>query len=556
MPWVPSFEGERPTLGYLALDWIEDNLIVPDGPSAGDPLVFTDEQARFVLEFYEVDPEFVGPPIVGRTLRAGRIIRRAVWSRPKGHGKSPMVAAICLFEALGPAVMDGWDADGQPVGREWHSLGFQPKVQIVAVTSDQTSNTWGPLLEMAREGPVAENYAIEPMETIVNVPRGLIEPTTSSGTSREGFRPVFTAMDQTESWVQSNSGVKLAATLRRNLGKVQGSSIETPNAYVPGEGSVAEASRKAFDQQQAGETRRSTGLLFDHREAPADTDIYDEESLRKGLIYAYGDSADVNGGWVSIDRIVAEFYDPDTTVQEARGYYLNQVTHAETSFIAQPDWGACADASVVVADKDAIVLGFDGSSGRKQRGKPDATALIGCRVSDGHIFELGLWEASANEVEWKTWEPPDVEIEALLRHVFDTYTVQAFYADPGPRFASVLREWEGRWSSKVPVKASAVSPFHWSMNKTGLWQLALESFESAVTHKLLSHDGSSGLTRHIVNARREVRGGRLTIAKEDSYSSNKMDAAVAAVLAWQARSDVMAKGLTTKKRKSTPRRIR
>lgn len=927
MPWVPSFEGERPTLGYLALDWIEENLVVPDGPSAGDPLVFSDEQAQFVLEFYEVDPGFTGPPIVGRSMVAGRIVRRAVLSRPKGWGKSPLVAAVCLFEALGPAVMDGWDADGQPVGREWHSLGFMPKVQIVAVTEDQplaldtpvwtpngwstvgnltigdevfasngeatpisrvtpvflnedcyevefddgeaivasgnhqwtvqrlnghldayetltlttaelvesreryprrlirvplvavqgedkalpidpylfglwlgdgstndssiaydyavhdefmellephveqweelvthrgkgnvavarprrtrgicprgheylndksnclpssghpgcrkcnsgshegrkepklltlrerlrsvgalgskhvphdyltasyeqrmellrglvdsdgninkkgqatftntdvelfdqvcvllsslgfrwytvkasgtarrvrwqprpgepvaklrhkaerqrqgnrdlsshrrlrsvrkvssvpvkcigidtedhlflagermtlthnTANTWGPLLEMAREGPVARNYAIEPLETIVNVPRGLIECATSSGTSREGFRPVFNAMDQTESWVQSNGGVKLAATLRRNLGKVQGSSIETPNAYVPGVGSVAEMSRKAFDAQQSGEARRSTGVLFDHREAPADTDIYDEESLRRGLIFAYGDSADANGGWVSIDRIVEEFYDPDTAPQDARGYYLNQVTHAETSFVSQPDWGACVDVGKVVADRDVITLGFDGSGGRKSRGKPDATALIGCRVSDGHLFELGVWEVSSNPVEWPDWEPPDVEIDAVLRAVFAKYSVQAFYADPGPRFAAILRDWEGRWSSKVKVKASTVSPFHWSMNKTGLWQLALESFESAVTHKDLTHDGSHKLTQHIVNARRQVRGSRLTIGKEDSYSSNKMDAAVAAVLAWQARNDCVAKGVA-KPRRSTPRRIR
>ena len=46
---------------------------------------------------------------------------------------------------------------------------------------------------------------------------------------------MFNAMDQTESWKPSNGGVKLAATLRRNLAKVNGSSVETPNAFRPGE---------------------------------------------------------------------------------------------------------------------------------------------------------------------------------------------------------------------------------------------------------------------------------------------------------------------------------
>jgi hypothetical protein len=73
-------------------------------------------------------------------------------------------------------------------------------VQIVAVSEDQTINTWDPLLEMARNGPVIDAYPIEPMDSFVAMPRGRIEYTTSAALSREGFRPVFAVMDQTESW--------------------------------------------------------------------------------------------------------------------------------------------------------------------------------------------------------------------------------------------------------------------------------------------------------------------------------------------------------------------
>ena len=212
-------------------------------------------------------------------------------SRPKGWGKSPLVGALCLVEALGDVVMDGWDADGRPVGRPWSSLGFKPKVQIVAVSEDQTGNTWEPILDMARRGPVMDHYDIDPMETFIAVPRGIIEPVTSSGTSREGFRPVFSALDQTESWTPSNGGTKLASTIRRNLGKVNGCSVETPNAFEPGMNSVAEKSFAAYGLQQEGRTRLDKGLLFDHREAPAETDPADEDSLRAGLAYAYGDGS-------------------------------------------------------------------------------------------------------------------------------------------------------------------------------------------------------------------------------------------------------------------------
>src|SRR6185437_11680119 len=137
-----------------------------------------------------------------------------------------------------------------------------------------------------------------------------------------GFRPVFAVMDQTESWTPTNGGVKLAATIRRNLAKVGGSSIETPNAYVPGENSVAERSFETWRRQQEGRTRGNPGVLFDHREAPAETDPTERESLLAGLAVAYGEAADVNGGWVELDRLVEEYWDPDTDPQDARRYYL------------------------------------------------------------------------------------------------------------------------------------------------------------------------------------------------------------------------------------------
>lgn len=556
MPWSPSEPGERPTLGWLVLDWIADNLIVPDGPSAGEPLMFTAEQARFVLRLYEVDPHFEGPPIVGRTLRNGRLVRRAVLSRPKGWGKSPLVASLCLAEALAPVVLDGWDASGQPVGREWYSLGFKPKVQIVAVSEDQTTNTWDPLLEMAREGPVYDNYAIEPLESFVNVPRGVIEAVTSSGKSREGFRPVFSALDQTESWVPSVGGPKLASTIRRNLAKVQGSSVETPNAFEPGLGSVAENSFAAEAAQAEGRTKIAAGILFDHREAPPDTDPADKASLLAGLAYAYGDSADTNGGWVSLDRILADYWDPDTDPQDARRFYLNQITHASDSLISQPEWAAIAAPEKIIADRDLVTLGFDGSRGRA-RGKPDATALIACRVEDGHLFELGVWEApdGAGEADWS---PPLVAIDAAVRHAFGTYRVAAFYADPAKDWRSHVNAWEAAYGAQVTVKVSRDHPFEWWMTggRTGLIQRAVEQFEGAVRNGDASHSGEYALTRHVLNARRRTSGGKLTVRKDHDHSANKIDACVAAILAWQARLDAIAQGATTEADTWVPRRIR
>lgn len=558
MPWRgPDYPGEVPTLGWYVLDWMAEYLVVPDDVFAGEPLVLTPEQAQFVLNFYALDP------VTGR-----RRTRRAVYSRPKGHGKSPLVSALCIAEALADVHPDGWDADGDPVGRSWASLGFKPKVQLLGVSEDQTANAWDPLLDMIRQGPLASMPGVTAMDTFVVVPRGRIEPATSAAASREGFRPVFAALDQTESWTPTNGGTRLAATVRRNLSKTGGSSIETPNSYHPGEASVSEATFKAAGLLAEGRTRTS-GILLDHREAPPDTDMSDRTSLMTGLRWAYGCSVagpcalaeagqhpEHDPGWVDLERRVAEVWDPDTDPADARMYYLNQVTSTEDAWLTQPEWAACGpkrdDPRRVIDRREPITLGFDGSRSRT-RGKTDATALVGCTVRDGHVFLLAVWEHPDDVDEWQV---PTVEVDAAVREAFERYQVVGFYADPA-KWESYVADWEARFGRALKVGRPS-HPIEWWMTggRSHLVAKALDQFHTAVVEGEMTHSGSSVLTRHVLNARRKVRNGTLQIGKRHPDSEDKIDAAVAAVLAWQARVDALAKGIGSKRRTKAPKRLR
>jgi hypothetical protein len=530
VPWVPPEPGDVPTLGYEVIDWVADMLAAPDRGEY-EPFILYPEQEDFVLRFYELDP---------RTGKRRR--RRGVISRPRGWGKSPFLAALAIAEALGPVVPDGWDADGQPVGKPWAEV-RTPLVQIAAVSETQTKNTWTPLLEML-QGPVIDEYpGLEPLDTFVNLPRGRIEPITSSARTVKGNKPVFAVLDQTEEWVKGNGGIRLAEVMRINAAKIGGSTIESPNAYTPGEDSVAEHSAAFWGAIKDGRAK-DDGLYFDHREAPGNTDLEDEQSLMKGLTIAYGDAADANDGHVDLRNIMRTINDPDIDVQTARADFLNQITHASDAYISQPQWAACVDAMKVVADRDAVVLGFDGSRGRA-RGKPDATALIGCRVSDAHMFQVAVWEADDKPGQWESWEAPMVEIEAAIASAFQRYNVVGFYCDPAKDWRSHVNAWEAKYAGKVKVKATRDHPFEWWMTggRSGLIQRAVEQFEGAVRNQDMTHDGSWALTRHMLNARRRVRHGKLGIGKESDHSPRKIDAAVAAVLAWQARLDAVAAGV-------------
>ncbi|MCW2674800.1 MAG: terminase [Frankiales bacterium] len=558
MPWRgPQYEGELPTLGWYALDWFAEKLVVPDGPLAGEPLYLTNEQAQFVLNFYAIDPDWTGPVVVGAALRNARRIRRAVLSRPKGWGKSPLLAALTLLEACGDVLLDGWDAAGEPVGRSWTSLGFRAQAQVVATAEDQTVNTWTPLLDMCRHenASVVDDYGLEPMETFVGGDRLRIDYVTSAGDTREGFRPVFAVMDQTELWRQSNGGRKLAATVRRNLAKVQGSSVETPNAYVPGEDSVAEKSAKAAQLQREGKLRGAAGILYDHREAPAKTNPENRNSLLRGLAAAYGDSADVAGGWVSLERLVEDFWDPDTEPEDARRFYLNQVWSATDSWLAAPEWRARADLEKAVAKRDVITLGFDGSRGRA-RGKPDATALIAVRLPDLHMFPVGIWEQPENWPDRKRWEPPEDEINETVEQTMRTYTVVGFYAEPS-MWEETVAKWEAKYGPRMKVKATQQHPLRWPKAQMTKVVNALKQLRTAILIGGMTHSGSPAMTRHFLNARRRVTRSGVYISKEHPDSVNKIDAAYAGMLAMQAALDAIAAGVAEKpKSGSVPRRIR
>lgn len=524
MPWKPDHAGEFPTLGWLCLDWVTAMLARPDSVDY-QPLILTPEQAKFVLNFYRLDPE------TGR-----RVYRRAVWSRPKKHGKSPLMGAIGAFEALGPCLFDGWDADGKPVGRPWADV-RTPLVQFAAVNEDQTRNAFDPLLEMLREGPAIDHYQIEPMQSAVVLPKGRIEFLTAAALSKEGARPVFCALDQTESWTPSNGGRKLADVLRRNLGPLGGTSIETPNAYRPGTDSVAEMTFKFAAMIEEGRAR-GDGLLVDHREAPADTVLSDRDSLLAGLAYAYGDSAKTAGGWVDLERVADEIWDPATDPQDARQFYLNQVTHAQDAWLSQPEWLACEDRGKTVEPDEPVVLGFDGSRGR-MRGHADATALVAMRVSDKHIFDVRVWESNGEP----DWQPNIALVDRTIKEFFEEFNVVGFYADPSG-WQSQVAEWEAIFTPRLKIRATQTQPIAmWPRGKNSQVAHLTGQFYAAVVSGDITHNGSAALMRHVLNARRrQSRGGGYLLYKEFPESPNKIDAAYAAMLAFRAALDAQTRG--------------
>lgn len=508
------------TLGWDILRWTALYLLQPDGPKAGAPWNFTDEQARFILWWYATDD------------RGEFIYRSGMLRRMKGWGKDPVGATICAIEFVGPCRVVGWK-DGQPVGGPVHSSW----VQTAAVSKEQTRNTMTLFPGMFSKRAIAE-YEIDMGKELIYAHHGRcqIQAVTSSPSTLEGARSSFVLKNETHHWLNNNEGHEMAAVIRRNTAKIQGRVLAISNAHNPGEDSDAEKDWDTYQQIAQGRSRAS-GFLYDSIEAAPDTDLYDPESLRNGLMAARGDSY-----WVPVDRLVEEIYDPRTPPSTSRRFYLNQIVAAEDAWIAPHQWDALRQPDYTVKPKSLVVLGFDGSK------SDDWTALVGCEVKTGFIWPLGIWDPAQYG-----GEVPRELVDAAVQRAFAVYDVVGFYSDLSP-FESYVDKWNEEHWKTLCTKASAKNRVAWDMRaRQREITFAAEAFNDAIVEGAFTHDGDPTLAQHVYNARRRPNNHGVTFGKEHRESARKVDGLSAALLAHRCRKDYVALPKSQQRRQKTGR---
>ena len=518
------------SIGWDVLGWCGTQL----QHRQGEPWRFTLEQARFILWWYAVDAD-------GRWL-----FRDGVLQRLKGWGKDPTGACLLYVEALGPCRFAGWDGD-RPVATDCP----EAWVQTAATALEQTKNTMRLMPGLITKEAI-RTYGVQIGKEVIHAlnDERLIQAVTSSPSTLEGARATMVLKNETQHWLANNSGHEMAAVIERNATKSPGGAARTlaiTNAYEPGEDSVAQQDRTAWEEAEAGQTL-TTGILYDSVEAPPDAPL-SAEAAPAVIDAIRGDST-----WLNTERIVQSILDTRNPPSTSRRFWYNQIHASEDAWLAAHEWQACAKPDEEVAAREVVVLGFDGSRSRA-RGVTDATALVGCRVRDGHVFTVDVWEQPTGPAG-EGWEVPTALVDMAVAEAFKRWKVVGFYCDPA-KWESWVSGWEAKYRKQLAVKSSSAHPCEWWMTggRSGLIARALEQFHSAVLDGELSHDGSYVLTRHVLNARRKPTTSGLHIAKEHPDSARKIDAAVAAVLAYKARLDAVAAGVGAVSKSFTPRRI-
>jgi hypothetical protein len=524
MPWRgPEHPGEFPTLGYAVAEFIEAKCVVPDRLDNGKPIPFrlTDEQFRFLLSHYRIDP------VSGRFR-----YRRSALIRPQKWGKGPLTAAIVCAEVAdeGQVLFDGWDAQGEPVGRPWPV----PWVQVAAYSLDQTKNVWRPLQAMIEQGPLADEIP-DTGKTRINCRNGgLVEAVTSESGSRLGQPITLAIQDETQNWGKANDMIGMADTQRRNLGGTGGRSIETTNMPGPNDDTVARHTLRT--------SKRLPDVYIDATPSPPG-DFNDPEVRRRVFSVVYGDSILERGGWIDPVRIDAEsveLIEKGEIAQAERFYGNREVTTAQTAFDLD-----LFDAGLVPgpppAERTPIAMGFDGSD------SVDSTALWGCDLLTGRLFRIGVWERP--EAAGEAWRVPHDDVMATFEWACSHWRVAKVLCDPRG-WRREIGEWIGAHGDEVVLE--------FPTNRWTRMQPAVEAFSADLQAAAagddgqagdpqLLHDGDEVLRRHIGHCRKQnVSQSKpeagWVVTKDGPNSPRKIDAAVAAILARWARRLVLAGG--------------
>jgi len=327
--------------------------------------------------------------------------------------------------------------------------------------------------------------------------------------------------------------------------------LDICNAYRDGEDSVAQRVREAWEGTQGDPTSDDKGkrpkymdfgLLYDSLEAAPDTPMT-EESIPNVIKDVRGDSE-----WLSTKRIVKEIINPKNPVSESRRKWFNQCMAPEDAYVTSQEWDSNERDDLKLEQGDRITMFLDCSL------TDDATALVACRVSDGFVKPLGMWQRPPGK-RGEKWVVPRESVDDTVREAMNRYDVVGFWGDPshvlddetGQRYwDGVFDAWHRDYGRRLKVWAQpsgrdrhAVMFDMAKLDVQKRFVAAVDQAYSAIADGDFPHDGDARLRAHMLNARRQPTKAGMSIAKEGRESRRKIDLAVCAIGARMVRREFL-----------------
>jgi phage terminase large subunit-like protein len=248
-------------------------------------------------------------------------------------------------------------------------------------------------------------------------------------------------------------------------------------------------------------------FLFEWHEAPADMDLEDPVQLREAIRIAHP----AVGDWLTLEAVERQYQDRTMPPHEFRRYWLNQWSSSPERWLPEGAFEA------LVVDRDVepgteVVLGFDGSI------SDDSTVIIGATCEETpHLFVVAMWE----KPDRGEFVVDPLDVRAALLNAAKLYNVRSVGADPY------------RYRDTLAVVAEAgVNVLEWPTGQAARATPATLGLYEAIMHRKVTHDGDPRLVRHFANATLKVDHNGTRLRKDPRNQQNKIDAAVAAMIAY------------------------
>jgi hypothetical protein len=538
---VPPLDLSFPTLGPQIAPFIEERFVFGPGSLQGQPAKLDDEKRGILYRLYEVYPP-------GHRLAGRRRFQRGGVEVRKGLAKTEFAAWIagCELHPEAPVRCDGFDADGNPVGRPVRS----PYIPMMAVTEEQVEElAYGVLKYILENCPDSDLFDISKERIVRLGPTGsnegeLVAVSNAPG-SRDGARTTFQHFDEPHRLFMPRMR-EAHETMLQNMPKrplEDPWTLYTSTAGQPGQNSIEEDVVAEAEAIAKGEND-DPSLFFFRRWAG---DEHDDLSTVELRVAAVADATGPVGEWGvgQFERIAKDFDRKGVDKAYWERVWLNRWRKSGSQAF---NMIKVQDLLVpgVIPDGAFVTAGFDGARYR------DATALTITEIETGRQMCVGVWERPENVEEW---EVPEDEVTAQVEDMFGRFEVWRMYCDP-PHWTETVASWAAKHPDQVlewfTVRKRPMA------DATRAYSEAVES--ESVTFAENPHRDT--FIRHLGNTARRLltltddQGEQLWVpCKQDGRLEDKIDCAVSGILSWQACIDARRDGAKPKPKAWAPRRI-
>jgi phage terminase large subunit-like protein len=493
-------------------DWAAKRLVQYIDRWAGHPLVLEEFQREFFGEALAYTED--GVP---------------VWSQivlvlPRKNSKTTMLAALAVYRLLTDG---GW-----------------PEILLAASTEKQAGKLFDTCATLVRKSPwLADRLRVRDHEgEIVRVDGfGKIIRMATNWRAGHGYNPTLVICDELHTWT--------TPTLRKMW-----AALKT--------GDAARSAPQIFTITTAGDARDRDGPILGEllNDVFADAEVEERDGLQiardfdgRTLVFNYeapldevakqrirdraATDQDIEAvkvanpaSWITVDYLRRKAVDKGLPAAEF--LQLHGCVWAE----GDDDWFPAGLWATLKAKKpgpkagSAVVFGFDGSSTR------DGTFLVGFDLAERHFWVEGGWERPPDA--GRDWEIPRGEVRRTVDQARGRFDVVHLLCDPA-HWHEQIEQWDkdfGVSSNRDDRNRRLPTVVTFRTNQPSLFAPACDRFETAALAGEFTHNGDARLARHIGNAKAKQTPNGRYIQKEYEDSPRRIDAAVAAVLAYHAAS--------------------